>query len=177
MKHLKIVLFTLLMVLAVQADVYVSPEEHRAWAKQGLEEQLAKVPADKQVEFVKAQLAKIPQDRKDLEMQVAEARAAEASGKERKGAPSYFLAKGFEGIDYREEVLKAWLAEHKDGVPQAKPSPSPQSHTPLTPPSLEGQSAKPESDSGTVAALGSTQIVALVLLGAGLLLGARRALA
>lgn len=175
MKKLRIVLFMLLMVLAVQADVYVSPEEHRAWAKQGLEEQLAKVPADKQVEFVKAQLAKIPQDREDLKRQVAEAEAAEANG--RKGPPAYFLAKGFEGIDYREEALKNWLAEHKDGVPQAKPSPSPQSHTPLTPPSLEGQSAKPESGSGTVAALGSAQIVALVLLGAGLLLGARRALA
>lgn len=190
MKRWKALIILLLLSSLAQADVYVSPEEHRAYARQGLEEQLSQVPADKQVQFVEGLLAKIPQERQELELKVEAAEAAEAKG-ERQGPPAYFLRRGFEGIDYKEEAIKEWLAAHK-GNSQARPSPSPQSSAPSASPTLAADPQSPPTASPTLAAepsappaprtapaaaVGSTQLVALALLGAGILLGLRRALA
>lgn len=186
MKFARLLALFVLLTFTVHADVYVSPEEHRAYARQGLEEQLSKVPTDQQVEFVQDLLEKIPLERQQLEMQISEAEAAQARG-EHSGPPPYFLRKGFEPLKYKEEVMKEWLAAHKAG-PQAKPSASPQSLSPVASPTVAGQppqsppsnsSANPSPgvpQTGTTA-LGSTHLMALALMGAGLLLGIRRALA
>lgn len=149
----------------VWADVYVSPEEHRAMAKEGLEAQLASVPKEEQVEFVQALLDKIPLDILELQVEIEEAK------KSKTGTPAYFLAKGFDTIEYRAQIYREWLSEHgaqprepdKSGTPKATASPAKQ----------EGHRASPLSDRPM---LSSTHLVALAFLAGGLLLGLRRAL-
>lgn len=167
---LLLALVFLFLLYPVQADVYVSPEEHREWAKQGLEQQLAGVPADKQVEFVEDLLAKIPQERLDLELKISMAEKAESEGGDRTGPPTYFLRKGFESIKYKEIILKEWLTEHGK-PPKAAPG------------ETNGQATPSKNTSpglGSISAVGApsrTALVALVFLAAGVLLGLRRALA
>lgn len=176
-QSLSILLLTLFAFLSqASADVYVSPEEHRSFARDGLNRQLADVPPEEQVQFVKDLLAKIPQERLDLEMRVKQAEAGHGDG-----PPAYFLRKGFDSINYREEILKEWLAEHEGkAIPQApqKESPKPNSPAPSpetsTAPSTSNQSPPPPSSGSSP--LSATSAVALLLLGSGVLLGLRRAL-
>lgn len=178
-------LFVLLTLLLLQcghalADVYVSPEEHRAWAKEGLEKQLAEVPKDKQVQFVQKKLKEMPLKRQDLEMKVKMAEEAEAKG-EHTGTPSYFLRKGFEGFDYEEEALKNWLAEHgrpvKSGSKSEKGKTPKPSATSGALPQHPGATHIDSASSAPTPPPNSASLVALVLLAAGGLLGLRRALA
>jgi hypothetical protein len=111
-RFLWLTLLVTLLGLSAQADVYVSPDEQRSMAREWLNGQLAEVPDSDRVKFVEDLLAKIPLERADLQMKVAEAEKADAKG-ERSGPPAYFLKKGFESINYREEVLKEWLARNK----------------------------------------------------------------
>lgn len=184
MKRSLFVLLTLLLLQCGHAlsDVYVSPEEHRAWAKEGLEKQLAEVPKDKQVQFVQQKLKEMPLKRQELSMKIQMAEEAAAKG-DHSGPPAYFLRKGFEGFDYEEEALKNWLADHghpvKSGAKTEKgktPKPSatsgalPDQQTTTHTDTTSGSSA-PTSPAGAV------PLVAMILLAAGGLLGLRRALA
>ena len=182
MKRSLFVLFTLLLIQCgyALADVYVSPEEHRAWAKEGLEKQLAEVPENKQVQFVQQKLKEMPLKRQELEMKVKMAEAAAAKG-DHSGPPAYFLRKGFEGFDYEEEALKNWLAAHGHPVKPGKktekggtPKPSATSGAlPQHPSTTHIDSAS----SAPAPPASSASLVALMLLAAGGLLGLRRALA
>ncbi|MCA9781247.1 MAG: hypothetical protein KC800_31215 [Candidatus Eremiobacteraeota bacterium] len=159
--YLSSMLFLLLLLGVAYADVYVSPEEHTRMAKDGLERQLAEVPKEKQVEFVQQKLREIPLKRQELELQVAAAEEAEENGS--RGVPAYFLRKGFTTIDYEEQALKDWLAEH-GASPKTESSPKDGKKSvavPTVPPPP----------------FGSVPMVAIVFLAAGVLLGLRRALA
>ncbi len=164
MKRIKIFLFLLLFLCpAAQADVYVSPEEHRAMAKSGLDAQLAKVPKDKHVSYVQGLLKQIPLDRLELDKKIQERE------KSRSGPPAYFLAKGYKSIDYREELYRAWLKER--GVkPLDDASPA---RTKLKKPPSSQSNSTFEADQPV---LSSTHLIALVFAAGGVLLGLRRAL-
>ncbi len=149
----------------VLADVYVSPEEHRAMAKEGLEAQLASVPKEEQVEFVQALLDKIPLDILELQMEIEEAK------KSNTGTPAYFLAKGFDTIEYRAQIYREWLSEHGVEPPEAEKPGTP--NATASPAKKEGHRVTPGSDRPM---LSSTHLVALAFLAGGLLLGLRRAL-
>jgi len=152
----------LLLLVVSHADVYVSPEEHSRMAKEGLERQLADVPKEEQVEFVRQKLREMPLRRQELELEVAQAEEAEANGTGR--VPAYFLRKGFTTLDYEEKALKDWLAER--GVsPETESSPKGVKESGLVVPPVP---SPPFS---------SVPLVALVFVAAGALLGLRRALA
>lgn len=170
-----LILTLLTLFTASSADIYVSPEDHRAFARDGLAKQLANVPAEEQVLFVRDLLNKIPLDRMELERRINEAEAGVG-----KGTPVYMLRKGFDSINYREEIYKEWLEKYeanppsepakrpeKPQTPAVRTSPSDNSN--VTPTSNLAQDPPPSPRNTTTA-------VAVLLVGSGLLLGLRRAL-
>lgn len=173
MKYTLTLLFLALFVFLGQAsaDVYVSPEEHRTMARDDLNRRLADVAPEKQVQFVKDLLADIPKERSDLEVKVKLAEQNPNSS-----PPAYFLRKGFTHIDYREAILKEWLAENEGKATQAPQKSEADPAVPATDPTTDSSdSSRPTPSTGT-GGPGTAGSVALILLGSGILLGLRRAL-
>jgi hypothetical protein len=81
-------------------------------AREWLDSELAKVPQAEQARHVEGLLARMPQERANLELKVAEAKKAQARG-DRTGPPAHSLRKGFASFEYRAEALQEWLARHK----------------------------------------------------------------
>lgn len=114
MRVKNIFLLLLILCLPTWSDVYVPPEEKATWAAEWLANKLYPVPEDQRVQAVQDLLQKLPEERQNLEMKIAQAEATPYPG-------SYMLHRGFDTIDEHEIVMVLWL-KGQGVTPPARPS-------------------------------------------------------